>query len=128
MDGDIRYYKIDLESGLRLPKEHILKLEGGRAVFTPDFFAEGAYIVTGNQTQKISLCDRDGRNYLTVSFDAPMVGLWSAEKKNAGYAAIEPWFGRCDDIDFSGTLEERAGGNVLEAGESFSSAYTITAE
>ncbi len=126
IDGDIRYYGIDLESGLKLPEEHVLKLKSGRAAFTPDFFTNGAYIITGNQTQKISLYDRSGEDYLTVSFDAPMVGLWSAEGKNAGYAAIEPWFGRCDDIDFDGTLEERAGGNILDAKESFSSTYTIT--
>ena len=102
-----------------------MKLENGRTVFTPDFFDRSAYIVTGNQTQKISLVDLQGNPYLTVSFDAPMFGLWSAEGKNAPYAAIEPWYGRCDDIDFDGTLEERVGEMSLEAGESFTSTYTI---
>ncbi len=124
-DGDIVYRLLDTSTGLCLPEEHVLKLDDGRTVFTPEFFDRSAYIVTGNQTQKISLVDPAGKHYLTVSFDAPMFGLWSAEGKNAPYAAIEPWFGRCDDVDFAGTLEERVGEMSLEPDEMFSSTYTI---
>lgn len=127
-DGNLTYYRNDGETGLFLPEAHELPLQKGRVTFTKDFFDTSTYILTDNETQQISLFDPQGQNYLTVSFDAPMVGLWSAEGKNAPYAAIEPWYGRCDDIDFSGSIEERAGEMSLEAGGSFSSTYTITAE
>lgn len=123
--GDLTFYRNDMETGLFLREKHTLALENGRVSFTPDFFDISTYILTENETQQISLFDPQGNNYLTVSFDAPMVGLWSAEGKNAPYAAIEPWYGRCDDIDFTGTIEERTGEMELEAGETFTSIYRI---
>ena len=79
-----------------------------------------------NQTHEVSLRDPEGKNYLNVYFpEAPLFGLWSAEKKNAPYAAIEPWFGRCDKEDFNGSLEEREWGHALAQGACFQAAYTI---
>lgn len=127
-EGDLTFYRNDGETGLFLKEAHRMPLQNGRVTFTKDFFDTSTYILTDHETQQISLVDPQGRSYLTVEFDAPMVGLWSAEGKNAPYAAIEPWYGRCDDIDFSGSIEERAGEMSLEAGDSFSSTYTITAE
>lgn len=127
-EGNLKFYRNDGETGLFLRKEHTMELENGRIRFTPDFFDTSTYILTENETQQISLFDPQGNNYVTVSFDAPMVGLWSAEGKNAPYAAIEPWYGRCDDIDFTGTIEERAGEMELEAGETFASTYEITVQ
>ncbi len=63
---------------------------------------------------------------ITVSFDVPLVGIWSPEKKNAPFVCIEPWYGRCDAEEFDGTLEERSWQNALEAGACFKRSYTIT--
>lgn len=126
MDGDVTYTALDLPTGTMLPEEHTLHLENGKAAFTPEFFDKGAYIVAGGQTKKVSLYDPSGEDYLTVSFDAPLFGLWSAEGRNAPYAAIEPWYGRCDRVDFDGTLEDREWGNELEAGKTFEGSYTIS--
>ena len=125
-DEDITYTGIDLVSGLMLPEEKVLHLADGKAEFTPEFFDGGAYIVAGHQTQKVSLYDPSGRDYLTVSFDAPLFGLWSAEGKDAPYAAIEPWYGRCDRADFHGTWTEREWGNELDAKKTFSGSYSIS--
>lgn len=126
VDEDIVFTGLDVASGLMLPQEKVLHLENGKAAFTPEFFDDGALIVANNQTQKVSLFDPSGRDYLTVSFDAPLFGLWSAEGKNAPYAAIEPWYGRCDRIDYADTWEEREWGNELGANETFEGKYTIT--
>lgn len=126
MNGNVICRDFDVESGLALNSESELKLENGFAAFTKDFFDNGAYVIENNQTHEVSLRDPEGKNYLNVYFpEAPLFGLWSAEKKNAPYAAIEPWFGRCDKEDFNGSLEEREWGHALAQGACFQAAYTI---
>lgn len=124
-EGKLKYYRNDSETGLFLREPHFMDLDNGRVRFTPDFFDTSTYILTDHETQEISLFDAQGSIYLTVQFDAPMVGLWSMEGKNAPYAAIEPWYGRCDDIDFEGDITQRAGEMCLDAGERFESTYRI---
>lgn len=125
MKGNMKSRNFDYESGLALNTETEVELKDGFAEFTPDFFTKGAYIVENNQTHQVSLKDPTGVDYLTVYFDAPIFGLWSAETKDAPYAAIEPWYGRCDGADFNGTLEEREWGNSLESGKDFARFYEI---
>lgn len=60
-----------------------------------------------------------------VEFDMPLFALWSPEKKNAPFICIEPWCGRCDAVDFEGTLEERVFGNKLLPDEIFEAEYTM---
>ena len=73
----------------------------------------------------MSLLTPEGKPYITVSFDAPLVALWSPNKEGSPFVCIEPWYGRCDKEDFSGTLAEREWGNVLSGGEVFEAEYSI---
>lgn len=101
-------------------------LNHGVMDITADLFDEDALIIENNQAHKVSLCNQKGEPYLTVSFDAPLFGLWSPAKKNAPFVCIEPWYGRCDRETFTGDISEREWGNALAAGESFYAEYTIT--
>lgn len=105
-------------------KEYVLN--DGMMDITPDLFDEDALIVENNQAHKISICDKGGQPYLTVSFDAPLFGLWSPAKKNAPFICIEPWYGRCDREHFAGELAEREYGNKLSSSEEFYAEYVIT--
>ena len=91
-------------------------------------FDKDALIIEGKQASKESLCTPDKKPYLTVTFDAPLFGLWSPAGKNAPFVCIEPWYGRCDRADFAGTLAEREYGNKLAAGEEYKKEFTITIE
>lgn len=91
---------------------------------TADLFARDAIISKDDQASRLALAYPDGREYVTMQFDAPIFGLW-APCSDAPFVCLEPWHGRCDAADFSGTLEERAYGNTLAAGEVFNSVYTI---
>lgn len=66
------------------------------------------------------------REYLTVTFDMPLFGVWSPAGKHAPFICIEPWCGRCDRAEFEGTLEEREYGECLKTGETFRQEYGIT--
>lgn len=105
-------------------KEYALK--NGMMDITADLFDEDALIIENNQAHRVSLCGRDGQPYLTVSFDAPLFGLWSPAKKNAPFVCIEPWYGRCDRETFDGDLSEREYANRLAPSAEFYAEYTIT--
>ena len=95
-------------------------LEIQDALFTHD-----ALVIENHQVQSISLAGSGHKPYVTVSFDAPLVGLWSPPGKHAPFACIEPWYGRCDQVDFDGELKDREWVNRLLAGEVFRADYTI---
>ena len=110
---------------IRSMTDEELELEDGEAVITPGFFDKCTYMVEGAQTGEVSILDRDGEAYVTVRFDAPLFALWSPEGKEAPFLCIEPWYGRCDAVDFEGSLAERPYENALAAGGSFDAEYAI---
>lgn len=126
-DKDLTYSKLS-ENGLVYKKDNVLPTNGGTMQVTEHLFDEDALVVEGNQAHRVSLCKPDGKPYLTVSFDAPLFGLWSPAKKGAPFICIEPWYGRCDSEEFTGTLEEREYGHCLDARENFEAAYDIIVE
>lgn len=113
------------DTGLSIEEDVILALENNRATITPEFFDGSTYIIEGPQTNEIGVEDPEGNRFITVTFDMPVVALWSPPGKNAPFLCIEPWFGRCDAADFEGNLEDRAFNNSLEAGKQFETSYTI---
>lgn len=112
--------------GMAVMKDEVLLLEDGVVRFTPDFFDTCTYMAEGKQTGEVSLLDRDGKAYVTINFDAPLFAVWSPEKKNAPFICIEPWYGRCDAVDFNGTLEERDYGNKLMPEQNFKAEYEMS--
>lgn len=126
--NEIHHHGNDRATGLSLDEDICLPLEDGRAVITPDFFDRCTYIVEGKQTGEVGIEDPNGKRFITVLFDAPLFGLWSPEEKNAPFLCIEPWYGRCDSIDFEGTLKARPYDNYLNPGEKFEASYVIRFE
>lgn len=115
-----------LRNGLMSNETAVYTLENGCMWITGHLFDNDALVIENNQAHKVSLVKPDGSPYLTVSFDAPLFGIWSPPGKNAPFVCIEPWYGRCDAKDFSGTWEERKWGQYIAAGESFEASYQIT--
>ncbi len=83
-------------------------------------------MLENDQVHKIAFSKADGSPYLTVTFDAPVVAIWSPPKRNAPFFCIEPWYGRCDRADFTGEFKDRDWVNVLAPGATFAASYTIT--
>lgn len=111
--------------GLAVMEDQVLELTDGAVKFTAGFFDTCTYMAEGKQTGEVALLDAEGSPYVTVRFDTPLFALWSPEGKEAPFVCIEPWYGRCDAVDFEGSLKERAYGNTLDAGESFEADYTM---
>lgn len=121
---DLTYSKLSA-NGLVKSKDNVLLTNGGNMQVTEHLFDEDALVIEGGQAHKVCLCKPDGMPYLTVTFDAPLFGLWSPAGKGAPFICIEPWYGRCDAEEFAGTLAQREYGHSLEAGEEFAADFSI---
>lgn len=132
-DSVIKFYGADsftagiLDNGLLSERTKEIKLsDGGLLKPAKELFLEDALIIEHTDIKKVSLSDKDGKDYLTVSFDAPLFGIWSPAGKEAPFVCIEPWYGRTDRTDFDMELTHREYGNKLASGEIFEAGYEIT--
>lgn len=117
---------LDMNTGLVTNEYSDYVLQGGNLPIADDLFNNDALVLENDQVNKVSLLDENGVAYVTVEMDAPVYGVWSSVKAVAPYVCIEPWFGRCDAIDFDGDLSEREYQNKLGAKEVFKAEYTVT--
>lgn len=113
------------KNGLALDQKQLYPLTEGRLALTDHLFDHDALVIEDSQTDTAALCRPDKSCYVKVTMDAPLFGIWSPSGKIAPFVCIEPWHGRCDSEDFSGTLEERKWGNRIAPGEVWKSSYTI---
>ncbi|MFV0343052.1 MAG: aldose 1-epimerase family protein [Anaerocolumna sp.] len=124
------HYIIANEQSLAITKpkneQTVLQTENGIYSITPDFFDQDALIIEDHQCHMVSLLDPSKKPYVSVSFDAPLFGLWSPARKNAPFICIEPWYGRCDSVNFTGDFNDRDYINELAIGSTFKAFYTIT--
>ena len=113
------------EQGLVTECMDVYGLTDGKLALTDNLFDHDALVIEENQTDEVSLCRKDGTPYLTVKMEAPLFGVWSPPGKQAPFVCIEPWYGRCDNEYFDGTLEEREWGNTIQPGEIWNASYVI---
>lgn len=115
-----------IENGLMTAGQAAYPLEDGCLRVTEHLFDHDALVIEHDQVHKVALVRPDGTHYLTVSFDAPLFGVWSPPGKKAPFVCIEPWYGRCDAVDFAGTWQQREWGQCLSAGQCFEASYQIS--
>lgn len=114
-----------IEGGLLGNDKKTYRLQNGALPITSALFDGDALVIENDQAHRVSLIKPDGTPYLTVDFDAPLFGIWSPPKKKAPFICIEPWYGRCDSVDFSGDFQDREWGQTLSRGV-FEAHYRIT--
>ena len=113
------------EKGLATNCLDVYPLTDGKLALTANLFDHDALVIENSQTDTAALCGKDGNRYLKVTMSAPLFGIWSPPGKKAPFVCIEPWYGRCDDENFEGTLEERKWGNRIAPGEVWKAFYTV---
>ncbi len=111
--------------GLVEPGRHAVATEGGDWAFTEESFKDDALVFDHSQLRRISLLDAEGRKRVSVSLDAPAVGIWSPYGKNAPFVCIEPWFGVADSVGFSDDFSRKYLINTLQPGAFFMGEYLI---
>lgn len=91
-------------------------------------FDRDALILENSQVRKVTLYNKEKQPYLSLHFDAPVVGLWSPPAKNAPFVCIEPWYGRCDRAHYTGEFKDKEWMQHLSPGETFQGGYIIVIE
>lgn len=122
-DG-LEYIRI-AEKGCISKQAYPLLLSDGLMPIDTHTFDIDTYILENSQVSRVSLLDKSRKPYLSVLFDAPVLGLWSPAGKNAPFVCIEPWFGRCDEVGYKGSFEDREWTNHVPKGDCTGSFYII---
>lgn len=103
-----------------------LEMSEGRLKLEKDTFdAIDTIMIQDSQISRVNMFREDGSPWLSLSFDAPVVGIWSPPGKVAPFICIEPWYGRCDRAGYEGEYKDKDWINRLMPGERFMSVYTI---
>ena len=123
-DG-LKYILIS-EKGCADPSvEYSLELTDGLLPLDTHTFDKDALILENEQVRKVTIYNKEKRAYLSLHFNAPVVGLWSPPAKNAPFVCIEPWYGRCDRAHYTGEYKDKDWMQHLQPSEIFQGGYTI---
>lgn len=122
---NVDYILISRDGCVDAKTTYPLSLKDGVLAVDNHTFDKDALIIEGDQVKKVVLLSKDKQPYLTVLFDAPLVGIWSPPSKNAPFVCIEPWYGRSDEVGFDGEIKDRDWINSLEPGVVFDASYII---
>ena len=109
----------DVTYPLEIPQDGLLPLA------KDTFDTIDTIMLQDRQIGRVTLHRNDRSPWLSLSFDAPVVGIWSPPGKNAPFICLEPWYGRCDRAGYEGDFTDKDWMNRLAPGERFSSVYTI---
>lgn len=106
---------------------HTLEPVDGLMPVTTSTFACDTYIFENSQLKRIALLDKQKKPYLALSFQSPLVAVWSpsASFPDVPFICLEPWYGRCDQVGYTGELKDRDWMQHLQPGKSFNASYTI---
>ena len=111
--------EVDVKYPLEIPSDGLLPI----AVDT--FDAIDTIMLQDSQIDQVGMYRADGTPWLKMTFDAPVVGIWSPPGKVAPFICLEPWYGRCDRAGYEGDYTEKDWVNRLAPGKSFHSVYTV---
>ena len=123
--SDLHYQLIGEKGCADVAHDYPLQLDAeGLLPITASTFERDALIVDDAQVRRVTLHDSQKRPYLQLRFTAPLVGLW-APSPASPVVCIEPWYGRCDRVGFTGEFCERDWVNHLAPEGEFNGGYTI---
>lgn len=111
--------------GLLTDRKATVDLSDGIMKLDEHSFDGDAYVIENSQTDRVEILTNDGERILAVSYNSPLVGIWSPPTKNAPFMCIEPWYGRADKEGFTGEIKDREWNNTLNPGAKFECSYMI---
>ena len=111
--------EVDVKYPLEIPSDGLLPIAADT------FDAIDTIMLQDSQIDQVGMYRADGTPWLKMTFDAPVVGIWSPPGKVAPFICLEPWYGRCDRAGYEGDYTEKDWVNRLAPGKSFHSVYTV---
>ena len=117
----LRYIGVSKE-GFALPEVKTLSLRDGRAGYQADI--PDTWIFEDGQVKKVGIAGPDGAAYVMMDCGQfPMLAVWA--NPDGPFICLEPWFGRCDDEGFTGTMDQKKGVQKLASGGKREISYSI---
>lgn len=110
---------VEVKYPLEVPADGLLPIA------SDTFDAIDTIMLQDSQIGMVKMYRADGTPWLKMTFDAPVVGIWSPPGKVAPFICLEPWYGRCDAAGYEGDYKDKDWMNRLAPGESFHASYTI---
>ena len=123
--GKFSYYQIG-GGGLAVP-EVTYEMDADFPAVTKTFDND-ALIIPCEKIHRLAFAEPDGTEYVRMTFDAPLLGIWTPVKAlddPAPFVCMEPWYGRCDREGFAGDFTEKDYVMKLAPGERFTAYYTV---
>lgn len=112
-----------LENGLISNITETLDTSNNTVSLNYKLFENDALVFKTIQSSSLTILE-NSKPYIKVDFeDFPNLGIWT--KENAPFICIEPWFGYSDTLEKSGDLFKKEGILILEADQTFNSAFSI---
>lgn len=109
-------------AGYIVPQKKALSLRDGLAPWQADI--PDTWIFEDHQVQTVGIAKPDGTPFVKLHCDGfPMLAVWANPK--GPFICLEPWFGRADDVDFAGSIDQKKGMQALAAGETRKIGYSI---
>lgn len=99
----------------------------GMLPITATTFDIDTIVLANRQVNRVSFLDKHRAPYISVLFNAPVVGMWSPGP-DAPFLCIEPWYGRCDRAGYEGEFRDREYTNLLPPSGTFDASYLIIFE
>ncbi len=119
------YIMVDPKTARIAKDRHVLNLEDGMYRMTTGMFDNDALIFDNYQLKGAYLAGADKKPYIKMHAEGfPLLAFWSP-KENCPFVCFEPWYGMADEVDFNGTLEERAWEQKLEGKGTFHASYSF---
>lgn len=116
---------VDMNTGFVTEEYKEILLKDEKLPITDHLFDSDALVLEEQAIKKLYLATPDGKPYVSLTMDAPIFGIWSSVKPASPFVCFEPWFGRCDAIDYHDTFENREWQQKLLPEALFEKEYTI---
>ncbi len=109
-------------SGYIAAQKKCLALKDGLAPWQTDI--PDTWIFEDHQVKTVGIARPDGTPFVTLNCDGfPMLAVWA--NPQGPFICLEPWFGRADDADFTGTIDQKKDVQSLTPGAKQEIEYTI---
>ena len=118
---ELQYVSVNA-AGFVIPPAKALPLKDGLACWQADI--PDTWIFEDHQVDCVGIAHPDGTPYVTLHCDNfPMLAVWA--NPNGPFICLEPWFGRADNENFTGTIDQKKDVQSLCAGMKRDIAYSI---
>ncbi|MGM5631424.1 aldose 1-epimerase family protein [Apibacter raozihei] len=124
-EKELQYMLIKEKGCIDVSEHYVLSLNEGLLPITSTLFDRDALIFEKQGISRVDLLSSDKKPYVRVHFESPLAGIWSPAGKNVPFVCIEPWYGRCDRVNYSGEFKDRDWMNHLNPNEIFKAKYSI---